>query len=225
MKRILITLGLALLLAMLLPATSFGNNWNKGVMPPNQPAYGLTYAEWSARWWQWSTAMIMDNHPLADTAGCSRGQFGPVWFLGGNFTGASGGTRKCTVPAGKALFFPIVNVDCSSLEQAPFYGGTPQERRACARAMGDTAYGLSVQIDGVSLQFLTKYRATSPNLVFAVAPSPNVLGVGAGSGELVADGYYLLLEPLASGQHVIHFVGSFGTPAFTVEETYYITVK
>jgi len=225
MKKLLIILGVVLLLSALMPTMSFANNWNTGVFPPNKPAYGMTYAEWSARWWLWVTAMTMDRHPLADTAECSRGQFGPVWFLGGNFSGASGGARKCTVPAGKALFFPIANVDCSSLEQAPFYGGTPQERRACARAMGDTAYGLAVEIDGVSLKYLNKYRATSPNAVFAVAPLPNVLGVDAASGELVGDGYYLLLEPLPSGQHTIHFIGSFANPAFTVEETYSITVR
>jgi hypothetical protein len=222
MKRILITLGLALLLAALLPTNSFGGN--PGVLPRNSPAYGMTYPEWSARWWQWATSMSLDNHPLADTANCNRGQFGPVWFLGGNFSGSSGGTRKCTVPAGKALFFPIANVDCSSLEQPPFYGGTPLERRACARGMTDTAYDLVAEIDGVSLKNLTQYRTTSPNLVFAVAPPPNVLGVDAGAGELVGDGYYLLLAPLSSGQHTIHFKGSFAVPAFTVEETYYLTV-
>jgi hypothetical protein len=130
----------------------------------------------------------------------------------------------CTVPAGKALFFPIANVDCSNLEQPPFYGGTPLERRACARGIIDFVTDLATEIDGVSLKNLTQYRATSPNLVFAVAPSPNVLGVEAGSGELVADGYYLLLAPLSSGQHTIHFKGTFSQWGSTVEETYYLTV-
>jgi hypothetical protein len=225
MKRILITLGLALLLAMLLPATSFGNNWNPGVFPPNKPSYGMTYSEWSARWWQWATSMPLDNHPLADTADCSRGQFGPVWFLGGNFSGSSGGTRKCTVPAEKALFFPIVNVDCSSLETGDFYGATAKERRTCARGIIDHVTDLAVEIDGVSLKNLTKYRATSPNIVFALAPLPNVLGVVAGSGELVGDGYYLLLAPLSSGQHTIHFKGTFSQWGVTIEETYYLNVR
>lgn len=224
MKRILIALGLGLLLTMLLPTTSFGSNSNPGVIPPNKPAYGMTYGEWSARWWQWATSMSMDKHPLADTAGCSRGQFGPVWFLGGNFSGSTGGTRKCTVPAGKALFFPIVNVDCSSLEAGDFYGATAVERRACARGIVDHVTDLAVEIDGVSLTSLTKYRATSPNIVFALAPLPNVLGVVAGSGELVGDGYYLLLAPLSSGQHTIHFKGTFSQWGVTVGETYSVTV-
>ena len=83
---------------------------------------------------------------------------------------------------------------------------------------------MAVEIDGVSLTNLTNYRATSPNIVFAVAPSPNVLGVVAGSGELVGDGYYLLLAPLPSGQHTIHFKGTFSQWGAVVEESYYLTV-
>jgi len=59
--------------------------------------------------------MPIDHHPLYDTADCSAGQSGPVWFLGGTFTtieqspGVVVGiaNRTCTVPADKALFFPI----------------------------------------------------------------------------------------------------------------------
>ena len=32
---------------------------------------------------------------------------GPVWFLAGNLGGSS--TRTVTIPAGTALFFPVVN--------------------------------------------------------------------------------------------------------------------
>ena len=225
MKRILLCLGIALLLTMLLPTISFATNPNPGVFPPSGPTLGLTYQEWSARWWQWATSMSLDKHPLADTAGCSRGQFGPVWFLGGQFAGTPpGGSRKCTVPAGKALFFPIVNVDCSSLETGDFYGATPKARRTCARGIIDYVTDLAVEIDGIPLKNLTKYRATSPNIVFAVAPSPNVLAVDGGSGELVGDGYYLLLEPLSSGQHTLHFKGTFSQWGAVVEQSYIVTV-
>ncbi len=54
-------------------------------------------------------------NPVEDNTGkfCGLGQSGPVWFLAGTF----GGTveRTCTIPAGKALFYPLVNsiwIDC-----------------------------------------------------------------------------------------------------------------
>ena len=36
------------------------------------------------------------------------GQSGSVWFLAGIFGGGSA-TRTCAVPAGKALYFPVLN--------------------------------------------------------------------------------------------------------------------
>ena len=93
---------------------------NPRVVPPGSTAYGQTYAEWSEAWFQWSFSLPVTAHPLFGTADCSAGQSGNVWFLGGTF-GASGigVVRNCTIPAGKALFFPIINnwadnTDCSS---------------------------------------------------------------------------------------------------------------
>jgi len=52
---------------------------------------------------------LADINPLLDQTGANAaiGQSGPVWFL----AGTTGGTaeRAITVPAGKSLFFPLVN--------------------------------------------------------------------------------------------------------------------
>ena len=98
-----------------------GNLGNPGILPPQSNPYGTTYGEWSAKWWQWAMAMPFDHSPLAETADCSEGQSGPVWFLGGSFVSAEA-VRNCTVPAGKAIFFPVLNVECSTAEPVPFHG-------------------------------------------------------------------------------------------------------
>lgn len=36
---------------------------NPGIFPPNADAYGLSYAQWSARWWQWMLALPLAGHP------------------------------------------------------------------------------------------------------------------------------------------------------------------
>ncbi len=43
-----------LLLAMVPPMLEAGdgNAGNPGVIPPDAKAYGMTYGEWSAKWWQ-----------------------------------------------------------------------------------------------------------------------------------------------------------------------------
>ena len=54
-----------------------------------------------------------ENHPLFDETGedCDVGQSGKVWFLGGVINETGSASRECTVPTGKAIFFPILNVE------------------------------------------------------------------------------------------------------------------
>src|SRR5207245_1119877 len=87
------------------------SNPNPGVLPPNSHAYGKTYGGWSAAWWQYVLSQPASSNPLVDTTGarCGVGQSGPVFFLVGAFGSGKTTRDQCTVPAGKALFFPLVN--------------------------------------------------------------------------------------------------------------------
>src|SRR5262249_3950679 len=86
-----------------------GGNPNPRVLPVHSSPFGSTYEEWSARWWQWVLSIPAATNPLNDTTGaqCAQEQTGKVWFLAGTFVGAV--TRTCSLPQGKAVFFPIVN--------------------------------------------------------------------------------------------------------------------
>jgi hypothetical protein len=208
------------------PPPGKGNEGNPGILPPQSHPYGMTYAEWSAKWWQWALPMPFDHSPLAETADCSEGQSGPVWFLGGSFVGAEA-VRNCTVPAGKAIFFPVFNVECSTAEPVPFHGDTEAELRACAKSWVDGGTGFCT-IDGVLVQNLEAYRVQSPLFSFGPLPANNVLVVPAGSsGQSISDGYWLMLAPLPKGGHVIDFVGIFSQAngGFAFHITYNLTVE
>ena len=189
-------------------------NANAGVLPPVSSAYGHTYAEWSERWWLWYIPQTVTSNAITD---CALGQSGEVWFLE-----AFGST--CTVPAGKALFFPVVDAECSSLESAPFFGGSPADRSACAKALIDDTSNLAAEIDGISVQNLMAYRFQTPDFNFT-APADNLNGIPPGSGQSTADGYYLMLAPLPVGLHTIHFKGTFNAFGFTIDATYHLLVK
>src|SRR5579871_6045853 len=107
-RRILALASLtASLLVMAPAATQAAANPNPGVLPPNSHAFGQTYGAWSAAWWQYVLAQPASSNPLLDPTGanCGVGQSGKVFFLVGGVA-----TRNdCIVPAGKALFFPLVN--------------------------------------------------------------------------------------------------------------------
>ena len=202
-----------------------GNRDNPGVIPPQASYAGMTYAEWSARWWQWALSLPVDQNPFFDEEGdCSNGangQLGPVWFLTGVINVSGIAERNCTVPAGKALFFPIINTECSTLEPPPFFGADEEELHDCVTSFGFT--DVFAGIDGVGVRNLDRYLVESPLFTFTVPPD-NVLGVDPGNGQSVANGHYLMLAPLAVGEHTIHFGGTYPNFDFTLEITYHLTV-
>jgi len=110
--RILIVIGLVLVLITQVAAATQTQTFN--VIPPDSTYNGLTYAEWSAKWWQWGVSVPVKKSPFIDPTGenCDQGQSGPVWFLAGTFvaeqdqSGAVVGaaTRNCNIPVRKAIF-------------------------------------------------------------------------------------------------------------------------
>jgi hypothetical protein len=201
------------------------------VLPPGSNPFGQSYADWSVRWWQWAYGLPVTGHPLFDETGidCGAGQSGPVWFLGGVFNVSGTVVRDlCTVPAGKALFFPIVNVEWDDF--CPPDVLTPDQQRAAAKAYMDAAVDLHCEIDGRAVQSLTSYRVVGPS--FGIdTPDDNIwqfFGCPTPAGHyapLFPDGYFVMLAPLAPGAHTLHFKGTIGPPVnFTPEATYHLTV-
>ena len=194
------------------------SNPNPGVIPPNSHAHGLTYGEWSARWWEWALEQPEALSPLRDTTGanCAIGQSGSVWFLAGTFESTEPVTRMCTIPPGKTLFFPIANAFASA-------EGTFAEMQARAVAAVDTATGLSVTVDGKELNSVKLYRALSPDFTLDLPPG-NIFGAPPDAYKPSAsDGYYIMLTPLTPGTHTIQIKAQF--PASIVDVTYRITVS
>jgi hypothetical protein len=220
-----IIVSLVFVLGLMMPAGAplAQSSGNPGVIPPNARPHGLTYAAWSAGWWQWAFSLPVNNHPLFDETGihCGVGQTGHVWYLGGVFNESGEAIRnKCTVPSGTMLFFPILNVVCSSLT-----GDPPDAIAACAKEIVDTAIELAVEVDGVPIKNLQRYRVMSPLFTYGPLPADNILGAPAGeTAPAVADGFYLMLAPLSVGQHTIHFHGTFPDFPFTLDITYILTV-
>jgi len=227
-------------LAVVNPATlTHASAGNAGVLPPQSHPYGKSYAEWSAEHWKWTYSLPADAHPLTDTADVSAGQSGPVWFLGGTWaptTDLNGNLvgiadREVTIPAGKALFFPIIDAEASEVEGN---GTTETELREAANFLADHAVDLTCTIDEQSVQNLESYRVASPLFTFGPLPENNLLGLSEGTtSPAVSDGYFVMLAPLSPGSHTIHFTGAFVFTAaedgfdfsFTLDITYRITVR
>ena len=67
------------------------------LVPVHAKHRGHSYAEWSARHWQWLYSLPIDEHPLFDNADCSTGQSGHVWFLGGTYASSEIAPGPCAI--------------------------------------------------------------------------------------------------------------------------------
>ena len=207
------------------------------ISPVKSKPYGQSYGAWSARFWEWAFSLPVDAHPLFDTADCSAGQSGNVWFIGGTFAAIeiSPGVilgqadRECRIPSGTALFVPLINNECSSLEGN---GETEEDLRECANYFADfiDPSSLFLIIDGKPVKNPASLRVDSPLSTYGPLPDNNLLGAPEGETSLfVADGYHAIIPPLSVGTHTIEFGGvadysSIGGPVFIQDISYTVTV-
>lgn len=118
----------------------------------NLKAYGKTYGEWSARWWQFalSNLSVFDETPES----CATGQLAPgnkkVWFLVGSF-GSDPVVRECTIPRKKALFFPLVNVISFNFVGDPDPFTVEEKQRIASNGFMVQACTLRSTLDGDSI--------------------------------------------------------------------------
>jgi hypothetical protein len=187
-----LTLAAALLLAAAKPALA----QTAPLIPPTQAIAGQSQEEWSKRWWRWALSFDEDSSPVGDPDGslCAEGQSGPVWFLAGTY-GTARTIRKCHVPAGKTLFFPLVNVVALEPEDEE-EGCVSLKRRAAALAPAPDA--LLLEVNGKRFNALTAHRQATRRC-FHVADDDDTLAAG--------NGFYVALGPLKKGRYVLNFGG------------------
>jgi hypothetical protein len=215
---------------------------------------GRTYGSWVAAWTRWAVQARAAAHPLLDTtADCGTGQQGKVWFLGGKLTPEGTAVeRRCTVPSGTALFFPLANEFWVSTPKLacvpadPWHGATPADRRKWAlfeRGILErirpprSTDRLSLRLNGKPAGDLAGFFVRS-SVFSARLPADNVFdGLEAcGADDIpgflatpsIAWGHYVYLEPLPPGRHTLRWRanlrGGVFAPSLEQDITYRITV-
>jgi len=199
---------------------------------------GKTYGEWSALWWQWNESLTPNPTSESGDVDCNRGQSGAVWFLAGNdgsLVGELPVTRNCTIPKNKLLFFPVVNINWSNVEDEDL---TVQEKR---ELIGDIFNDAPYPGEGGYSTYACQVNATVNGTPVAFSETPIVrvqsppfsFGTDA---ETIADGYWVMLSlPTQHDEHIVHIEGGvclenanaaagFGG-YFTVDVTYELTIS
>ncbi len=231
LKNLFIACGTIIVLILALHGlinSSMADSINSGVYSIESSPYGVPYSNWTGEWWQWWLSNTEADNPAADPTGanCAKNQNGSVWMLAGTVGGSA--ERTCTIPADKAILFPIIGSECSYAEYPNVRSDS--ELEVCAQADNNAIAHLEATVDGTSLQQLEKYRVLSP-IFNMVIQDDNPLGAPSGPTKMVSDGYYVFLEPLPAGNHDLHFVGTTldnpttGTASFGVDVKYHLTVE
>jgi hypothetical protein len=218
---------LVLFLGSLLVVGCGGSSDDKSVssplLDPSTKHYGKTYDDLAAAWVTYVTSYSPPDclDPIADTTGKNCGLYqdptSDVFLLVGSYGGPIDRT-ECTVPAGKALFFPLVDswgdntgipadkvvsdAQVKSIVEADFAGMKPDTMHAVL----DGAPIPDVQRGGISSAPYVLHVPTPPNSYTCQNVTPPVEGDFPG----YVGGYFAFLSPLAAGSHTLEFGGTFG---------------
>jgi hypothetical protein len=204
-------------------------------------AHGKSYAEWSADWVSYVNSVSppeCSNPLMSDTgADCALYQDAdsPAFFLVGNFGGVSI-RKECVAPAGKALFFPLVEVWGDNAGVPADMLLSDGDLRAYVDSKFDdmVADSLQLSVDGASLSDLARGAVHTTPYELELAPMANAYYCSgaedvAGTFPGYTSGYWAMLPPLEAGSHVLKFGGSINGTATSeaelVQQTYHLTVE
>lgn len=161
---------------------------------------GVSLSEWTVRWWRWANAQWVVPYLDPDGRLCELGQDGPVWYLAGT-NGRFQPRRQCVVPEGRHLLLPIINM--TSYQTAEDV--SCQQLQAGVAINNDHLLSAVVLLDGQPMGDMRLHRVKSEGC-FRMDPDDE------DSPLVAADGYWLMLKPLAPGRHTVSVGANYGAP-------------
>lgn len=168
------------------------------LFPKDAHPYGLTYEEWTIKWWTWLLEIPTKNSPAYDWTGTNAyiNQSDPhVFFLCQTYD--KNGIvpfRSVMIQEGKSLFFPLINW----ISIAPEDGNTEDDLLLKAKNKMNTIGNLILDINGQQItNGLEQYRVQS-HPFHVNLPSDNILKTDQGIRKVVSDGYWILTKRLTS---------------------------
>lgn len=201
------TLTMLLFSFLLLPVKG---STSVNIFPPGSEPYGLPYAKHIENFWKWILSIPAKDNPINDLTGekCATGQSNTnssLFYLAFNNGGIS--ERTCKVPAGKGLFIPVMQVE---LTEKDVPGATIEELKLSAKTDQDSVNSLYLKIGDKEYNFEDprNYRTATDGFDINYADS-GIFGIVEGGPTTgVADGYYIMTDPLQRGNYTVHYKSS-----------------
>ncbi len=203
------------------------------IINPESKPYGLSYEEHVQNFWKHIISIPADKNPWNQKTGenCAVGQSesnSSVFYLSGN--GGDKVSWTCIVPAGKGLFIPVSPMEISDKE-AP--NTSIEDLHKIAKKDQDSITSLYLKVGDKEFNAgdLAKYRFPTQDFE-VVFPNNAIFGASEGNSKAVADGYYVITEPLAKGNYIITYKSSLICPgvdclqpSFAQDITYNLIVE
>jgi hypothetical protein len=205
------------------------------IYPPGSKPYGLTYADHVKNFWKWLLSIPSDQSPINEQKNegkCAEGQSNSnssIFFLS-QTNGGGKVERTCKVPAGKGLFIPVMRGEASFLEVPT--AKTVKDLSDNVKNDQDGVVSLNLKIEDkeYGLQDLRPYRVHTDDFDVVFARNGLYGQEEGGSTRSVADGYYVITEPLPKGNYTVSFNSILICPApecptFSEDVTYHIIAE
>jgi hypothetical protein len=180
--------------------------------------YGISYAAWTTKWWEWIMPFTNEKSPLNDHNGelwDSNQPSSDVWFLIGNYAKEYKAPYKDfpqrkieRMRAGRSILFPVLNCMSTFLEDKEKLGYETHE---------DLLGHVCRDVDSVvKKEVFINYKRyepvrlqTEPKIFKVPIVENNAFEIkNYGITEAAAEGYWVFLRPLPMGHYTIRFEAS-----------------
>ena len=204
----------------------------KYIYPVNSNPYGIPYSEWSQKWWQWILSIPINKNPNYENPDkinwlINQDLDSDVLFLFQRNTDypsiETGNNWTLEIPKDKAIFTQISSgiYDYGDRQTNPTLDQTIRSEidneLKKVISSNNNAF-IKVMLDGNVIFYIgptdesnkLKYR-TQTGFFNISLPENNMWDEIPGTYRAFAEGYYLMLKPLSTGLHQLHYEVSVNT--------------
>jgi hypothetical protein len=169
------------------------------IFPINSKPLGLSYDQWSVRWWQWIASIPVHRNPAFDVSGefiNVNQQIPNVTFLCQTMEGAEKIPRRVgKIPADNFIFMPIINwISINGVD-----GETDRELSEIAKKKMDIIDKLELSINDSDYSRGLILNRVITSFFEVNLPENNIFKLDKGKRRCISDGYWVFIHYLSDG--------------------------
>lgn len=203
-------------------------------IPPVKPAsgpYGKSYAEWTKEWWKYVMSFDCNTNPLNyPVLSYSIDQRGPVIFLVGSKNGIA--SRDIEMSGNKAILVPVINTissfPCVDPSLAPAPGqNLEQYLKSANNQLMDQDTNMKALLDGKPIRITNENRIDTDVFYFTGRKDLIYCLDACVTGQVqaaVSDGYWIMINGLTRGKHVLRIHAEILQSGIVVDANYTLHV-